>query len=58
MKIIESELEYSIIMENVKIKGVERLMESLVGRHAKIIRGDDKRRTLKLHIGDHSEITL
>jgi len=58
VKIIESELEYSIIMENVKIKGVERLMESLVGRHAKIIRGDDKRRTLKLHIGDHSEITL
>ena len=57
-KIIESSIEYSVVMQHVLIEGVERLTDSLVGRYAKIIRGDEKRKTLKLHIGDHSEIIL
>jgi len=57
-KIIESSIEYSVVMQHVLIEGVERLTDSLVGRYAKIIRGDEKRKTLKLQIGDHSEIIL
>ncbi len=56
--IIESELKYSVIMQNAQIKGIERITDSLVGRYAKITRGDDKRRTIRLSVGDHSEITL
>ena len=58
VEIRDSGLEYSVIMQKAQIKGVEQLTDSLIGRHAKIIRGDTKRRTLKLHIGDHSEIIL
>jgi len=58
VEITDSGIEYSVIMQKAKIKGVEQLTDSLIGRHAKIIRGDTKRRTLKLHIGDHSEIIL
>lgn len=45
-------------MQNAQIKGIERITDSLVGRYAKITRGDDKRRTIRLSVGDHSEITL
>lgn len=57
-RIIDSGIEYSIILNNVLIKGVERLEESLIGRYAKVVRGEGNRRVLKLHIGDHSEIVL
>ena len=58
VEIIDSGLEYSVIMQKAQIKGVEQLTNSLIGRHAKIIRGDTKRRKLKLNIENHSEIIL
>ncbi|MEM3629232.1 MAG: glucose-1-phosphate thymidylyltransferase [Candidatus Bathyarchaeia archaeon] len=56
-QIIESSIEYSVILEGSIIKGVERLEESLVGRNAKIIR-NQKQKTLKLNIGDYSEVEI
>ena len=56
--IIDSSIEYSVVLEGVTISGIERLEESLIGRHAKITRGSDNRRSLKLHVGDYSEVVL
>jgi glucose-1-phosphate thymidylyltransferase len=56
-QITESSLEYSVILENSVIKGVERLEESLIGRNTKIIR-NQKHKTLKLNIGDYSEVEI
>jgi glucose-1-phosphate thymidylyltransferase len=56
-QIVESSIEYSVIMENTVIKNVERLEESLIGRNAKIIR-NQRHKTLKLHIGDYSEVEI
>jgi glucose-1-phosphate thymidylyltransferase len=56
-QITESSLEYSVILENSFIKGVERLEESLIGRNTKIIR-NQKHKTLKLNIGDYSEVEI
>jgi glucose-1-phosphate thymidylyltransferase len=56
-QIMESSIEYSVILENSLIKGVERLEESLIGRNAKIIR-NQKRKALKLNIGDYSEVEI
>jgi glucose-1-phosphate thymidylyltransferase len=55
--ITESSIEYSVILENTLIKGVERLEESLIGRNTKIIK-NQKHKTLKLHIGDYSEVEI
>jgi glucose-1-phosphate thymidylyltransferase len=55
-QIIESSIEYSVILENTSIKGVERLEESLIGRNTKIIKNEKK--TLKLNIGDYSEVEI
>jgi len=56
-QILESSIEYCVILENAVIKGVERLEESLVGRNAKILR-NQKHKTLKLNIGDYSEVEI
>jgi glucose-1-phosphate thymidylyltransferase len=53
-QIINSHLEYCVIMENVIVKDVERLEESLIGKNAKVARSQ-KNNTTKLHIGDYSE---
>ncbi|OGD48221.1 glucose-1-phosphate thymidylyltransferase [Candidatus Bathyarchaeota archaeon RBG_13_46_16b] len=53
-QIIESSIEYCVVLENVFIKGVERLEESLIGRNTKII--DQKQKALKVHVGDYSEV--
>jgi len=56
-QIIESSIEYSVILENTFIKGVERLEESLIGRNTNIIK-NQKHKTLKLNIGDYSEVEI
>ena len=55
-QIINSSIEYSVVLENAIIKGVERLEESLVGRNAKIIK--NTRKTVRLNIGDYSELEI
>jgi glucose-1-phosphate thymidylyltransferase len=57
-KIIGSSVEYCVILEGASIVGVERLEESLVGRYAKVARGEGNRRFVKLNVGDYSEVML
>jgi glucose-1-phosphate thymidylyltransferase len=54
-KIFNSHLEYCVTLENVVIKDVERLEDSLIGKNAKVIK-NRKNRTIKLHVGDYSEV--
>ncbi len=54
-QIVNSHVEYSVILENVVIRDVERLEDSLVGKSAKVTK-NRKSSTLKLHIGDFSEV--
>jgi len=56
-KIVNSNLEYCVIQEHVTIKDVERLEESLIGKYAKVTR-NQRNRTLKLHVGDYSELEV
>ena len=56
-KIFSSNLEYCVIQESVTIKDVERLEESLIGKNAKVTR-NQRNRTIKLHVGDFSEVEV
>jgi glucose-1-phosphate thymidylyltransferase len=56
-KIIDSSIEYSIILENAQIIGVDRLEESLIGKNAKVTR-NNRNGCLKLHLGDYSEVKI
>ena len=55
--VLDSSVEYSVILENALIRGVERLEESLVGRNAKILK-NHRHKTLRLNVGDYSEVEI
>jgi glucose-1-phosphate thymidylyltransferase len=55
--IYSSNLEYCVILENVTITDVQRLEESLVGKNAKVSK-NQKNRTIRLHVGDYSEVEI
>ena len=56
-RIIDSSVEYCVILENALVKGVKLLEESLIGRNTKIQK-NQKHKTLKLNIGDYSEVEI
>jgi glucose-1-phosphate thymidylyltransferase len=56
-QILNSHLEHCVILENVTITDVERLEDSLIGKNAKITK-NHRNRTIKLHIGDYSEVEV
>jgi len=49
-----SAVEYSVLMEGAVVEGVERLEESILGRHARVAAGG--RRALRLHVSDYSAV--
>jgi len=53
--ITDSHIEYCVILENVTITNVSRLEESLIGKNAKVSKNNNCG-TIKLHIGDYSEV--
>jgi len=56
-KILCSNIEYCVIQDSVTIKDIERLEDSLIGKNAKVTR-NQRNRTIKLHIGDYSEVEV
>ena len=56
-KISSSNLEYCVVQNCVTIEGVERLEDSLIGKNAKVTR-NQRNRTIKLHVGDYSEVEV
>ena len=56
-KIVDSAIEYSVILENAQITCVERLEESLIGKNAKVTK-NQRNGCLKLHVGDYSEVEI
>jgi len=56
-RIINSAVEYCVVLENVTIENVGRLEESLIGRNAKINKSQ-MHKVIKLHVGDFSEVEI
>ncbi len=55
--ILNSNVEYCVIQDSVTIKDVERIEESLIGKNAKVTK-NQRNRTIRVHIGDFSEIEV
>jgi glucose-1-phosphate thymidylyltransferase len=52
-----SNVQYCVIQDCVTIKDVERLEDSLIGKNAKVTR-NQRNRTIRLHVGDYSEVEV
>lgn len=57
-RIKDSHIEYCVVLEGSEIDGVGRLDESLIGRHSKIIQNPQNPHSLKVHLGDFSEVII
>lgn len=56
--IADAELEHSVVLEHSSVTSVERLTDSLIGRHTEVTRSDRQPRALRLMLGDHSVVEL
>ncbi len=56
-QVTNSNLEYCILMENVVVKDVERMEDSLIGKNA-TVKKNLRCGTIKLHVGDYSEVEV
>jgi glucose-1-phosphate thymidylyltransferase len=57
-EIIGSELEHSIVLANSRVENVPRVIDSLIGRHAEVVRTHQRPRANRFLIGDHSQIDI
>ncbi|MFZ4515486.1 MAG: glucose-1-phosphate thymidylyltransferase [Acidimicrobiia bacterium] len=57
-QIIDSELEHSVLLENVRVEGVARITDSLIGRSAVVQRGSEQPKAIRMHIGDDSDVSV
>ncbi len=54
----DSVIEHVVILEESHVEGVVRLEDSLIGRNARVTKGDRLRGALRLMIGDHSHVEI
>ena len=57
-EILRSEVEHSVVLEQGRIDGIPRVVDSLVGRRAEVTRSEARPRATRLMIGDHSQVDL
>jgi glucose-1-phosphate thymidylyltransferase len=56
--IIDSEIEYSIVLSNASIEGVGRIEASLIGHYAQVTPAPRVPRAHRLVLGDHSKVQI
>ena len=57
-ELVESEIDHSVVLEGSRIVAAGRLVDSLIGREAEIVRSGTRRGAVQLLLGDHSHVDL
>jgi glucose-1-phosphate thymidylyltransferase len=57
-QIKSSVLEHCVLLENARIEHVDRLEDSLIGKHSAVIKDHRSHKAYRLMIGDDSEVVL
>ncbi|RMG70905.1 MAG: glucose-1-phosphate thymidylyltransferase [Nitrospirae bacterium] len=58
VRIVDSVVEHSVILNDSIIKGIERLEDSLIGRGARVEKNHSRNRALRLMIGDDTTVEV
>lgn len=58
VKIIDSVVEHSVILDNAFVSGIERLEDSLIGKNTKVFRNNLLHKALRLMVGDDSTVEV
>ena len=58
-RLVRTEIEYSIVLDDCVIEDVEgRISRSLIGRGVRVIHTERRRKSIRLVLGDHSDVTI
>ncbi len=57
-EIDHSELDHSVVLQNSRIIGIPRIVDSLIGRDVEVRHSDARPRATRLMLGDHSRVDL
>jgi glucose-1-phosphate thymidylyltransferase len=57
-EIRDSEVEHSVLLEHSRVISVPRVIDSLIGKHAEVLRSGETPKATRLMIGDHSRVEL
>ncbi len=58
VRIVDSVIEHSVILNGTLIQGIERLEDSLVGRDARVVKNHGQHKALRLMIGDDTTVEV
>ncbi len=58
VEIVDSELEHSVLMEDGVVRGVTRLVDTLMGRNAVVVKDDVQPSAYRLMVGDTSTVKI
>ncbi len=53
-----SSIEHSVILEDCRIRNIERLTDSLIGKGVELTKGEQKFKGIRLFIGDEAKVDL
>jgi glucose-1-phosphate thymidylyltransferase len=57
-RIIDTEIDHSVVLEGSSIVGIKRITDSLIGREVEVHRTDSRPAASRLMLGDHSSMEL
>ncbi|MFN8035214.1 MAG: glucose-1-phosphate thymidylyltransferase [Acidimicrobiia bacterium] len=58
VRLVDAEVEHSVVLEDAEIVGVHRIVDSLIGRGASVTHTTEQPKALRMHIGDHSDVKI
>jgi glucose-1-phosphate thymidylyltransferase len=57
-EVVDAAIEHSVVLEGARIGQVDRIVDSLIGRHAHVTGSPSASSTYRMHIGDHSDVAF
>ncbi|MDD9382884.1 glucose-1-phosphate thymidylyltransferase [Streptomyces sp. ZAF1911] len=57
-RIVDSEIEFSIVLDGASVRGVSRVEASIIGRHAEVTPAPPVPAAHRLVLGDHSKVQI
>jgi glucose-1-phosphate thymidylyltransferase len=57
-RIVNTEIEHSVVLEHSTLEGIPRIADSLIGRHVNVRRSAERPRATRLMLGDHCDLDI
>jgi glucose-1-phosphate thymidylyltransferase len=57
-EVVDTEVEHSVVLHGSRIIGIKRVVDSLIGKQAEVVRSAELPKATRLMLGDHSRVEI